>query len=93
MEPVMNLNQALNDIGSKSERASRGQLVIVLAALDKEVEKQEAIENYLSEIEKTKVSPAVLYSREINEISRKDYTMWPTLNKYLDSVEKKFLED
>jgi hypothetical protein len=92
-ETVNNINIALNDIGKKSESESRDQLITSFADFDKELKKQETIEDYLFNLENTKLSPAILYSREINEVGRKDYTMWPSLNKYLDSVEKKFLED
>ena len=93
MESALNFSQALNDVGNKSESASREQLIATLAVLDQEVKKQEAIEEYLANMEKTKLSPAILYRREIDEVNRKNYAMWPSLNKYLDSVEKKFLED
>ncbi|MFA6103302.1 MAG: hypothetical protein WCV67_15730 [Victivallaceae bacterium] len=92
-ETAFDFNQALSDIGTKSESKSREQLITALDNLNKELDKQEAIEDYLFKLENTKLSPALLYSREINEAGRKDYTMWPSLNKYLDSVEKKFLED
>jgi hypothetical protein len=92
-DAVYRLNQALNDIDSKSGSKSKEQLVAAFANLDEELKKQEAIEDCLLNMENTKLSPAILYSREINEVNRKDYVMWPSLNKYLDSVEKKFLED
>lgn len=92
-DAIDNLNQALNDIGKKSESQSKEQLITTFADLDKELKKQEALEDYLSNVEISKLAPSTIYSREINEVSRKDYAMWPSLNKYLDSVEKKFLED
>jgi hypothetical protein len=83
----------LNDIGNKSEDDAKEQLVAALDTLNEDLKKQEAIENYLAVIEENQVSPAVLYGMEIKEVNRADDVMWPTLNKYLESVEKKFLED
>ena len=90
---MRNLNAALNDIGHKSEDDAKEQLVAALDTLNEDLKKQEAIENYLAVIEENQVSPAVLYGMEIKEVNRADDVMWPTLNKYLESVEKKFLED
>jgi hypothetical protein len=90
---MRNLNAALNDIGNKSEDDAKEQLVAALDTLNEDLKKQEAIENYLAVIEENQVSPAVLYGMEIKEVNRADDVMWPTLNKYLESVEKKFLED
>lgn len=90
---VRGLSSALSDIGNKSEDDAKEQLVAALDTLNEDLKKQEAIENYLAIIEEKQVSPAVLYGMEIKEVNRADDVMWPTLNKYLESVEKKFLED
>lgn len=93
MNSVSGLGSALNAIGNKSADDAREQLAAALEKLAEDLKKQEAIENYLVQLEEKQLSPAVTYSMEIKEVNRTDDVMWPTLNKYLDSVEKKFLED
>lgn len=90
---AFDLSQALNDVGNKSSRASKEQLLTALTNFDKQLKQQEAIEDYLTLMENTRLSPALLYRRELNEVNRKTHGMWPSMDRYLDSVEKKFLED
>ncbi|MHB9138471.1 MAG: hypothetical protein ACYC4Q_03615 [Victivallaceae bacterium] len=93
MAPVSDLSAALNDIGNKSSDDAREHLAAALNTLGEELKKQEAIENYLIELENKQISPALIYNMEIKEVNRTDDVMWPSLNKYLETVEKKFLED
>jgi hypothetical protein len=91
-EATANLHRAIAAIGSvKKDKASR-QIAESVDIIEKQLEKQMAIERFLNETAFSDISASLLYSREINEVSRPIYEPWPNLYKYLANEQRKFLE-
>ena len=64
-----------------------------LAKLKQTLARQQKIEDYLRKLEYTTVAPGRLYRSELIEDKRLNTKFCPSINKYLDKVEKSFLED
>ena len=71
----------------------RVRLEKALAKLNTSLEKQQKIEDYLRKVEYTTVAPGELYRNELIENKRLNRKFCPSINNYLDKVEKTFLQD
>jgi len=64
-----------------------------LVQLEKDLDKQQKIEDYLRKIEYTNIAPAKLYRNELIENKRSNRKYYTGISKYLNKVEEKFLQD
>lgn len=86
------LHNSIASIGNvRKENLSR-QINEIIDKLQQQLNTQIAIEKYLEETEFSQIPSALLYQREIKEVSRSIYQPWPNLSNYLSKEERKFLE-
>ena len=92
-DSLIRIRKVLGQFDEVSSVVIRVRLEKALAKLKKELTKQQKIEDYLRKLEYATVAPGKLYRRELIENKRLNNNFCPAINKYLDKVEKKFLQD
>ena len=90
VERIREVLSQFDDISSVIIRVRLGK---ALAQLKASLEKQQKIEDYLKKVEYTTVTPGQLYRNELIENKRLNSKFCPSINNYLDKVEKTFLQD
>jgi hypothetical protein len=91
--PLDKLRKTLNQFEYAPGVIMKRRLESALSEIEKTLEKQQKIENYLRKIEYSSVDPGKLYRSELIENKRLEKNFCPTINNYLDTVEKSFLKD
>lgn len=90
---IKKIREVLSQFDDMSSVVIRVRLGKALAKLEQSLTKQQEIEDYLRKIEYTTVAPGELYRNELIENKRLNRKFCPSINNYLDKIEKTFLHD
>jgi len=90
---IKELRKILSQFDDISSVVIKVRIKKLLVKLNLALEKQQKVEDYLRKVEYTTVAPGKLYRNELIENKRLKKTFFPSINNYLDKVEKSFLKD
>ncbi len=93
VSPMSELNTILLQIGNEPPPIVIRRLEKAVADVETAIKRQIAIESFMTAREASSLSPGLRYRREIVEVRRTEDVDWPSMKRFLDEVEKSYLND